>query len=96
MRKKSRWSDVLYHNSHDIVTRILYYHTTIRELAKLYGCSKSTLHNYLHSKEFKYFCGSNTFNIIQKILDDNFDNKYLRGGQATKLKYFKERSKNSL
>lgn len=70
---------------------ILCSHDTIRKTAKIFGRSKSTVHNdvsirlktinpYLHDK-------------IKPILEENFADKHNRGGKATKEKYLKLQKK---
>lgn len=63
---------------------------TIRECAKNFGISKSTVHNDLSKKLRKI----NRFLYIQvyRVLDKNFREKHIRGGQSTKLKYLKMKS----
>lgn len=60
---------------------------TIRECAKNFDISKSTVHNDL-SKKLKKI---NRFLYIQvyKILNKNLMERSMRGGIATKLKYLK-------
>lgn len=60
---------------------------TIRACAKEFNISKSTVHNDL-SKRLKYI---NKFLYIQvyRVLNKNFQEKSMRGGLATKLKYLK-------
>lgn len=60
---------------------------TIRECAKEFDISKSTVHNDL-SKKLKNI---NKFLYIQvyKVLDKNLQERSMRGGMATKLKYLK-------
>ena len=56
---------------------------SIREVAKVFGVSKTTVHNYLH----KYVTGSYRKFRLQKQLDANLDNWFLKGGCVTKEKY---------
>lgn len=60
---------------------------TIRACAKVFGVSKSTVHNDL-SRKLKNI---NKFLYIQvyRILDKNLQERSMRGGLATKLKYLK-------
>lgn len=60
---------------------------TIRECAKEFDISKSTVHNDL-SKKLKKI---NKFLYVQvyKVLDKNLQERSMRGGMATKLKYLK-------
>lgn len=60
---------------------------TIRECAKEFDISKSTVHNDL-SKKLRNI---NKFLYVQvyKVLDKNLQERSMRGGMATKLKYLK-------
>lgn len=60
---------------------------TLRQTAKVFGYSKSTVHNDI-SKKLKKI-DNNLFEQVKIILDINFNEKHLRGGEATKNKYFK-------
>ena len=60
-------------------------HDTIRKTAKIYGYSKSTVHNDVSIKLKKI--DYDLYLKIQKILQENFAEKHIRGGLATKLKY---------
>ena len=58
---------------------------TIRKTAKIYGYSKSTIHHdvSIKLKNLDYHLYEQT----KTILDENFADKHIRGGQATKRKY---------
>ncbi len=60
---------------------------TIREIAKVFGVSKSTVHKDLHErlKELDII----KFNIVDKILTHHKMIRHLRGGESTKNKYAK-------
>lgn len=60
---------------------------TIRTCAKHFDISKSTVHNDL-SKKLKV---TNKFLYVQvyRVLDKNLNERSMRGGMATKLKYLK-------
>jgi len=59
---------------------------TIRECARAFNISKSTVHNDLSKKLRK----SNKFLYykVYEILTKNFNEKHVRGGNCTKLKYY--------
>lgn len=59
--------------------------TTIRKTAAHFGVSKSLVHNEF-SKKLKR---ANLFLYIKtkKLLDKNFKEKHIRGGEATRKKY---------
>ena len=71
---------------------ILEKNTTVRQTAKTFGVSKSTIHkdvterlveiNPTLAKEFKM------------VLEKNKSERHIRGGMATKLKYEKETKKD--
>ena len=62
--------------------------TTIRATASVFGMAKSTVHVYVSKKLKK----ENFFLYlkVKKILNKNFEEKHLRGGDATK-KMWKEK-----
>jgi putative DeoR family transcriptional regulator (stage III sporulation protein D) len=59
--------------------------TTVRDTAKIFGVSKSTVHKDVTERLPKI----NPVVALQvkDILDYNFEDKHLRGGIATKMKY---------
>jgi putative DeoR family transcriptional regulator (stage III sporulation protein D) len=59
--------------------------TTVRDAAKIFGVSKSTVHKDVTERLPKI----NPVVALQvkDILDYNFEDKHLRGGRATKMKY---------
>lgn len=66
--------------------------TTIRKCAEHFEISKSTVHNDI-SKKLKR---TNKFLYYQvyKILNQNFAERHIRGGNATRLKYARLKSKS--
>ncbi|MDD3397380.1 MAG: sporulation transcriptional regulator SpoIIID [Clostridia bacterium] len=58
---------------------------TVRQTAKIFGISKSTVH-YDVSTRLKKIDRS-LYEKIHKILSDNFNEKHIRGGEATRKKY---------
>ena len=61
--------------------------TTVREAAKKFGISKSTVHKDVTEKLSKI--NFSLFNEVSKILEINKSERHLRGGEATKRKYQK-------
>lgn len=68
-----------------VVTYFNTHQSTVRETAKAFGISKSTVYVYL--TEIRPNATS------AEILAKNKAERHIRGGQATKNKYSKERSK---
>ena len=60
---------------------------TIREIAKIFNVSKSTVHKDLHERLLKI--DKNKYNEVEKILKYHTDIRHIRGGQSTKEKYLK-------
>ncbi len=58
---------------------------TIRNTAKKFRVSKSTVHKDLHDrlKDVNY----KLYIKIKKIMDEHTDVRHIRGGESTKLKY---------
>ena len=63
--------------------------TTVRESAKVFGISKSTVHKDLTSR--LPHLNSGLYKEVREILDINKEERHLRGGEATKQKYIKRR-----
>lgn len=58
---------------------------TVRKTAKVFKMAKSTVH-YDLTKRLPYF-DNVLYSQVQKVLDNNFKEKSIRGGLATKAKY---------
>ncbi len=64
--------------------------TTVRATAKRFGISKSTVHKDI-TQNLKRINPA-LYLQVQKILEQNKDERHLRGGEATKQKYLRQRS----
>lgn len=60
-------------------------HKTIRDIAKVFKVSKSTVHKDLHERLLKI--DKNKFDIVDKILKYHTEIRHIRGGESTKQKY---------
>lgn len=60
---------------------------TIREIAKVFKVSKSTVHKDL--KDRLKLIDNNLYNDVQKILKYHIDIRHIKGGESTKKKYQK-------
>lgn len=65
--------------------------STVREAAKKFGISKSTVHKDVTEKLSKVNYA--LYSEVEKILQINKQERHLRGGEATKRKYLKESAK---
>lgn len=60
---------------------------TIREIAKIYHVSKSTVHKDLHERLF--YIDLEKYKQIQEIFKYHIDIRHIRGGESTKKRYLK-------
>ncbi len=66
---------------------------TVRSCAAHFGISKSTVHKDL-TKRLKY-TNKKLYFLVKEILALNKSERHIRGGEATRQKYLKKRSKKS-
>lgn len=58
---------------------------TVRETAKFFGLSKSTVHKDVTEK--LSYINPPLFSAVREILDKNKSERHIRGGEATKIRY---------
>ena len=64
---------------------VLEHKCTVREVAKVFCVSKSTAHKDLSQR--LQIIDKQLYGKIAEVMTDNWDERYLRGGEATKKKY---------
>ena len=64
---------------------IIEHQSTVRETASVFGVSKSTVHKDITTLLPKLDAG--LYKEVRAVLDVNKEERHLRGGEATKLKY---------
>ena len=69
----------------DIANYIIENNATVRQTAKQYGISKSTVHKDVTERLRKI--NPALADAAKKILDENKAERHIRGGEATRLKY---------
>ncbi len=62
---------------------------TIREIAKMFRVSKSTVHKDLHERLLKI--DKSKYEQVDKILKFHTDVRHIRGGESTKKKYMEKK-----
>ena len=62
--------------------------STVRDTAKVFGCSKSTIHKDLTERLPKI--NQNLAHSVKELLNFNKAERHIRGGRATKMKYKKQ------
>lgn len=65
---------------------------TIRELSKYFKVSKSTVHKDLSERLKKV--DEELYEQVEVILKTHFDERHIRGGEMTRLRYRKKREDN--
>ena len=71
----------------DIANYIVDNNSTVRQTAKKFGISKSTVHKDVSERLLKI--NSILAKDVRKVLDHNKEERHIRGGMATKDKYLK-------
>ena len=69
----------------EIARYIIDNNTTVRQAAKHYGISKSTVHKDVTERLAQINSGLAT--EVRKVLDVNKQERHIRGGEATRIKY---------
>lgn len=64
---------------------------TIREIAKVFGVSKSTVHKDLRDRLLEI--NPEIYEAVDIIFNKHIDNRHIKGGQSTKEKYLKKKKK---
>ena len=71
----------------EIADYVLSSKCTVREVAKVFCVSKSTAHKDLSERLPQI--DKQTYDNVVEVMSNNWDVRYLRGGEATKRKYNK-------
>lgn len=69
----------------NIAKYILEKESTVRQTAKVFGVSKSTVHKDVTERLGEI--QPSLANEVKRVLDKNKSERHIRGGMATKLKY---------
>lgn len=67
---------------------------TVRAAAKALGVSKSTVHKDVSERLRKVNAG--LYKEVKQVLEQNKQERHLRGGEATKRKYEKEKNRGKI
>ena len=62
---------------------------TVRETAKVFKISKSTVHKDCTERLFDI--DKNLYKKVKRVLNINLSERHIRGGEATKIKYLKKK-----
>lgn len=73
----------------DIADYIIDTKNTIRETAKIFKVSKSTVHKDL--KERLYEIDINKYYRIKKIMDEHIETRHIKGGESTRRLFLRKK-----
>ena len=73
----------------NIANHIIDTKETIRETAKKFNISKSTVHKDL--QERLYQIDINKYNIIKQIMNEHIETRHIKGGESTRQLFLKKR-----
>ena len=76
--------------ANEFADMVINQHMTVRQIADKVGMSKSSVHKYLTT----YIDSPSKKKKLQNALNSNFNQKHLRGGEATKRMYAEKRKAN--
>ena len=63
---------------------------TIRETAKIFKVSKSTVHKDM--KERLYVINIDKYNKVKKIMNEHIETRHIKGGESTRQLFLKKRT----
>jgi len=73
----------------EVANYIIRYNATVRQTAKLFGVSKSTIHKDITDRVEKL--DPDLARSVRQVLEVNKAERHIRGGLATKEKYMKKK-----
>ena len=78
----------VYERSKEIGSYVVEKNATLRQAARVFGVSKSTVHKDLTQRLQE---DSLLYSEVRKVLDTNKDERSARGGEATRQKYLQRK-----
>ncbi|MBE6572296.1 MAG: sporulation transcriptional regulator SpoIIID [Ruminococcaceae bacterium] len=87
--RKTSFGDIRDERAVRIADYIVLSGATVRDAAKVFGVSKSTVHKDVTSRLCE--CDRDLFEKVNRVLSKNKAERHLRGGEATKEKYLKNK-----
>lgn len=68
---------------------VIEHHSTVRQVAHVFSISKSTVHKDITGR--LRYVNPTLYRSVKKVLAQNKSERHLRGGEATRQKYLKNR-----
>lgn len=73
----------------DIANHIINTKDTIRETAKKFGVSKSTVHKDIGER--LYNIDKEKYDLIKKIMNEHLETRHIKGGESTRQLFLRKR-----
>ena len=73
----------------DIADYIINTKDTIRNTAKIFNVSKSTVHKDM--KERLYIIDLNKYSTIKKIMEEHIETRHIKGGESTRQLFLRKK-----
>ncbi len=72
-----------------IADYIIKYDKTIRDTAKVFNISKSTVHKDIQERLIEI--DLNKYNVVKKIMNDHLEIRHIKGGEATRQLFLRKK-----
>lgn len=72
-----------------IADYVIKHHATVRDAALVFGIAKSTIHKDLTKR--LYTLNTRKYNEVRDILNENYNEKHIRGGESTRKMYLRKK-----
>lgn len=72
-----------------IADYVIKHHSTVRDTALVFGIAKSTIHKDLTKRLPRL--SPTKYSEIRNILDENFKERHIRGGESTRKMYLRKK-----
>ena len=73
----------------NIANHIINTKDTIRETAKIFNISKSTVHKDLQERLSQI--DINKYNVVKKIMDEHIETRHIKGGESTRQLFLRKK-----
>ena len=73
----------------EVANHIIDTKDTIRETAKKFNISKSTVHKDLQERLSQI--DINKYNVVKQIMDEHIETRHIKGGESTRQLFLKKR-----
>ncbi len=73
----------------DIANHIIDTNDTIRETAKIFDISKSTVHKDIDKRLLEI--DENKYKLVKEIMNEHLETRHIKGGESTRQRFLRKR-----